>query len=80
MAEFSKPEAPSVRSDRAHDGEEATIMMRKNHTPPKPSMQPRPATPSASRSITKADVRRSTYTPSRPAGVPARELGLKKHD
>jgi hypothetical protein len=54
-------------------------MTHKNHTPAKPSPVKRSAAkPVQVEGIRPADVRRSTYTPGRPAGVHARELGLKK--
>jgi hypothetical protein len=38
------------------------------------------ATPTSpqGKGISQSDLRRSTYTPERPSGVPARELGFKK--
>ena len=54
-------------------------MTRKNTTQAKPSRAIK-ATPAQrkTKGISKADVRRSTYTPGRPAGVHARELKIKR--
>lgn len=49
-----------------------------NHTPAKPPATPKPIEQPSRKGMTASDLRRSTYTPQRPAGVHARELGLKR--
>jgi hypothetical protein len=55
-------------------------MTHRNTTHAKPSTpsKPAPRPPAQGQGISKADVRRSTYSPGRPAGVHARELGIKR--
>jgi hypothetical protein len=55
-------------------------MTLRNTAQAKPSrtIKPKPAAPVRSTGISKADVRRSTYAPGRPAGVHARELRIKR--